>query len=55
MNMNYYIIVLEIKNTNLGIANYDPISRAFFKLWEICQDFNLIDDKKRTISDGSSC
>ena len=41
------------KNTNLGIANYDPISRAFFKLWEICHDFNLIDDKKERLVLGA--
>lgn len=34
---------LKHKNTNLGIANYDPISRSFFKMWEICHDCNIID------------
>lgn len=27
---------------NLGIANYDPISRSYFKMWEIIKDLNLI-------------
>ena len=28
--LHYYV---KNKNINLGIANYDPISRSFFKLW----------------------
>jgi 23S rRNA U2552 (ribose-2'-O)-methylase RlmE/FtsJ len=28
---------------NMGIADYNPISRAFFKMWEIITDFNLLD------------
>jgi 23S rRNA U2552 (ribose-2'-O)-methylase RlmE/FtsJ len=39
---------LKKKNINIGIANYDPISRSFFKLWEIIQDFNLIDNNRKT-------
>jgi 23S rRNA U2552 (ribose-2'-O)-methylase RlmE/FtsJ len=30
----------------IGIANYDPISRAYYKLWEILHDFPLINTKK---------
>jgi 23S rRNA U2552 (ribose-2'-O)-methylase RlmE/FtsJ len=39
---------IKKKNINTGIANYDPISRSFFKLWEIIQDFNLIDNNRKT-------
>ena len=38
--LHYYV---KNKNINLGIANYDPISRSFFKLWEMMIDFDLID------------
>ena len=38
--LHYYV---KNKNINLGIANYDPISRSFFKLWEMIIDFDLID------------
>lgn len=38
---------LKKKNINVGIANYDPISRSFFKLWEIIHDFNLIDNNRK--------
>lgn len=30
------------KSQNLGVANYDPISRSYFKMWEIISDFNLL-------------
>jgi len=35
------------KNSNCGIGNYDPISRSFFKMWEILNDFNLVDNNKK--------
>ena len=41
------------KNVNLGIANYDPISRSFFKLWEIIHDFDLIDKNSSKIVYGA--
>ncbi len=41
------------KNINLGIANYDPISRSFFKLWEIIHDFDLIDKSNKNIVYGA--
>ena len=31
---------------NMGIADYNPISRAFFKMWEIIHDFNLLDKNR---------
>ena len=33
----------KLKNTNIGIANYNPISRSYFKMWEMIQDFQLLD------------
>ena len=44
---------IKHKNSNLGIANYDPISRSFFKMWEICHDFNIIDVNKNKIVYGA--
>ena len=41
------------RNVNLGIANYDPISRSFFKLWEILKDFDIIDVNKKNITYGA--
>lgn len=44
---------IKSKSSNLGIANYDPISRSFFKMWEICRDFNIIDTNKSSIVYGA--
>ena len=44
--INKYI---KAKNLNLGLANYNPISRAFFKFWEILFDFNLIDNSNTSM------
>lgn len=33
----------KFKNTNIGIAHYNPISRSYFKMWEMIRDFHLID------------
>ena len=52
-NSNDYELLhhyVKNKNINLGIANYDPISRSFFKMWEILNDFNLIDNNKKNIT-----
>jgi len=40
---------LKNKTQNVGVANYDPISRAFFKMWEICVDFKLLDSSSNKI------
>jgi 23S rRNA U2552 (ribose-2'-O)-methylase RlmE/FtsJ len=42
----YELIHYYIKNKphNIGLTNYDPISRAFFKFWEIINDFDLLKD-----------
>ena len=45
--VNQYI---KTKNLNLGLANYNPISRAFFKFWEIWFDFDLIDRENNSIN-----
>ena len=44
---------IKTKNQNIGVANYDPISRAFFKMWEISKDFDLIDYSKPDIIYGA--
>lgn len=33
---------IKTRGLNLGIADYNPISRAFFKFWEILIDFDLV-------------
>lgn len=40
----YELLHTSIKNktTNIGITNYDPISRAFYKFWELVEDFHLL-------------
>tara|TARA_B110000971_G_scaffold95638_1_gene98336 strand:+ start:13074 stop:14294 length:1221 start_codon:yes stop_codon:yes gene_type:complete len=38
------------KNLNLGIADYNSISRAFYKFWEILFDFDLIDKGNPSIT-----
>ena len=35
---------------NLGVANYDPISRSYFKMWEMIKDFNLINILNKNIT-----
>jgi len=44
---------IKHKNTNLGIANYDPISRSFFKMWEICHDCKIIDTNSERLVYGA--
>jgi len=41
----FEMIHVNSKNNsyNLGIANYDSLSRSYFKLWEMTNDFKLID------------
>jgi 23S rRNA U2552 (ribose-2'-O)-methylase RlmE/FtsJ len=39
---------------NNGIADYAPISRAFFKMWEILNDYNLLDNNNNLIY-GALC
>jgi 23S rRNA U2552 (ribose-2'-O)-methylase RlmE/FtsJ len=35
--------------SNVGIANYEPISRAYFKMWEILHDFPIVSKKRQPI------
>ena len=51
LSNNFEMIHVNSKNVhhNLGIANYDPISRSYFKMWEIIQDFKIIDFKKKEL------
>ena len=55
-NSNEYELLhhyVKNRSVNLGIANYDPISRSFFKLWEILKDFDIIDINKKNITYGA--
>lgn len=36
---NEYEMIFTGPNTNLNISKYTPVSRSFFKLWEILHDF----------------
>lgn len=40
----------KYKNTNTGIAKYNPISRSYFKMWEIVHDFDLLDFNKASLN-----
>ena len=44
---------IKNKNSNLGVANYDPISRSFFKMWEICRDLKIVDTDNRELVYGA--
>jgi 23S rRNA U2552 (ribose-2'-O)-methylase RlmE/FtsJ len=46
--------IINKQNINIGIANHIPISRAFFKMWEIINDFNLLDSSENLIY-GALC
>ena len=52
LSNNFEIIYLKSKNSNynIGIANYDPISRSYFKMWELIKDFKLIDFTQKHIN-----
>ena len=55
-NSNEYELLhhyVKNRNVNLGIASYDPISRSFFKLWEMLNDFDIIDKTKQNITYGA--
>jgi 23S rRNA U2552 (ribose-2'-O)-methylase RlmE/FtsJ len=42
-------------DANTGIAGYNPISRAFFKMWEIICDFELINNDRDDLIYGALC
>jgi 23S rRNA U2552 (ribose-2'-O)-methylase RlmE/FtsJ len=46
--------IINKHNHNIGIADYIPISRAFFKMWEISNDFNLLDSSNNIVY-GALC
>ena len=48
--VNKYI---KSKNLNLGIAEYTPISRAFFKFWEILLEYKLINNNSKQLTYGA--
>ena len=44
---NYELIYLPNKKFKCdSISKYEPLSRSYFKLWEMLYDFNLINDKR---------
>jgi len=51
----YELVNCFVKNktVNLGIGNYNSISRAFYKFWEIIFDFDLIDHDQPQIIYGA--
>ena len=51
----YELVNCFVKNktVNLGIGNYNSISRAFYKFWEMILDFDLIDKKIPKITYGA--
>jgi 23S rRNA U2552 (ribose-2'-O)-methylase RlmE/FtsJ len=45
---DYELIYLpNKKNKSKSIAYYQPLSRSYFKLWEIINDFNLLQEKQK--------
>ena len=47
LSNDYELIHLPSKKLKSeSIALYDPLSRSYFKLWEMIQDFNLLPKKK---------
>ena len=46
---NFEMISSSNNNFIIGVARFKPISRAYFKLWEIIKDLDLIDFNKKKI------
>ena len=44
---------IKSKNLNLGIADYSPISRAYYKFWELLLEFELINNNSTKITYGA--
>ena len=45
---SYELIYLPNKKTRTNsIAHYHPLSRSYFKLWELIHDFDLIQENKK--------
>ena len=38
---NEYELIFTSPNANYNVSKYSPVSRSFFKLWEILHDFNI--------------
>lgn len=48
LSNEYELIYLpNKKNKKNSIAHYDPLSRSYFKMWEILHDFNLFQSKNK--------
>tara|TARA_B100000902_G_scaffold399774_1_gene472457 strand:- start:380 stop:1576 length:1197 start_codon:yes stop_codon:yes gene_type:complete len=46
----YEFIHTPIPNYNISVSQYKPISRAFFKILEIYNTFNIIDNSRKSIN-----
>jgi len=46
LSNEYELIHIPSKKNNNSVASYLPLSRAYFKMWEILHDFKLITDCK---------
>ena len=44
--VNEYEMIFNNKNTKYNVSTYVPISRAYFKLWEMINNFDIIDNSK---------
>ena len=38
---NEYELIFTTPNTSANISTYSPVSRSFFKMWEILHDFKI--------------
>ena len=47
--MNPYELIYSPHDKRINISNHKPISRSFFKMWEILIHFNLIVDNKKLV------
>lgn len=51
-NLKKYVNPYELiysPNTKTNVSNYQPVSRSFFKLWEMINKFKLLDNSKRNV------
>lgn len=47
--MNPYELIYSPYEKYVNISNYKPVSRSFFKMWEILNKFNLIDKDNKSV------
>jgi 23S rRNA U2552 (ribose-2'-O)-methylase RlmE/FtsJ len=53
--VNEYELIFTTPNTWSNVSNYVPVSRSFFKLWEILMDFNDVIFKAATTKTPQRC